>query len=94
MNLQYSEERVTGVLSVFNTVNAAVSNYGKQDAPESIGIDSFEFWVPKRRPEGKNLAFKLNTSISISEIANLKTLIQRPTNQTNAWIAKDRKSVV
>ncbi len=87
VNVQYSEERVTGVLSVFNTVNAAVSNYGKQDAPESIGIDSFEFWVPKRRPEGKNLAFKLNTSISISEIANLKTLIQRPTNQTNAWIA-------
>ena len=72
---------------MFNTVNVAVSNYGKQEAPDNIGIDSFEFWVPKRRPEGKNLAFSLSEPIAGFDLSNLKSLVQRPTFQTNAWVA-------
>lgn len=87
VQVEYSDVRITGVLSVFNTINVAVSNYGKQEAPENIGIDSFEFWVPKRRPEGKNLAFSLSEPITSFELANLTSLIQRPTIQTNAWVA-------
>jgi hypothetical protein len=37
---------MTGILSLFNTVNKAVSNFGRQNAPDDIGVDSFEFWVP------------------------------------------------
>lgn len=87
VKVEYSDIRITGVLSVFNTINVAVSNYGKQEAPENIGIDSFEFWVPKRRPEGKNLAFSLSEPISGFDLSNLKSLVQRPTFQTNAWVA-------
>ena len=87
VKVEYSDIRITGVLSVFNTINVAVSNYGKQEAPDNIGIDSFEFWVPQRRPEGKNLAFSLSEPISSFELSNLKGLVQRPTFQTNAWVA-------
>ncbi len=87
VKVEYSDVRITGVLSVFNTINVAVSNYGKQEAPENIGIDSFDFWVPKRRPEGKNLAFSLSQPLMGFELANLTSLIQRPTFQTNAWVA-------
>jgi hypothetical protein len=87
VKVEYSDIRITGILSVFNTINLAVSNYGKQEAPDNIGIDSFEFWVPKRRPEGKNLAFSLSEPISGFDLSNLKSLVQRPTYQTNAWVA-------
>ncbi len=87
VKVEYSNIRITGVLSVFNTINVAVSNYGKQEAPDNIGIDSFEFWVPKRRPEGKNLAFSLSEPIAGFDLSNLKNLVQRPTFQTNAWVA-------
>ncbi len=87
VKVEYSDIRITGILSVFNTINVAVSNYGKQEAPDNIGIDSFEFWVPKRRPEGKNLAFSLSEPISGFDLSNLKSLVQRPTYQTNAWVA-------
>lgn len=87
VKVEYSDIRITGILSVFNTINVAVSNYGKQEAPDNIGIDSFEFWVPKRRPEGKNLAFSLSEPISSFDLSNLKSLVQRPTFQTNAWVA-------
>ena len=58
VQLQYTQERITGILSVFNTVNEAVSNFGKQTPPEDIGIEEFEFWCPKRRPEGYNIAIR------------------------------------
>jgi len=51
IKLQYSNLRLTGVLSVFNKVNLAVSNYGKQEPTEDIGVDAFEFWTPERRPQ-------------------------------------------
>lgn len=60
VRLHYSDQRVTGILSVFNTVNLAVSNYGKQVPPTDIGVETFEFWVPKRRPNGQNLALKFD----------------------------------
>lgn len=59
IQLAYSEERITGMLSVFNGVNKAVSNNGKQVAREGSGVDSFEFWCPQRRPEGQNLTLWL-----------------------------------
>ncbi len=65
VQLHYTDKRVTGMLSVFNTVNKAVSNYGKQAPPEDIGMDAFEFWCPQRRPEGHNLDFKVNDGLGL-----------------------------
>ncbi|MCH5598395.1 FAD-dependent oxidoreductase [Niabella ginsengisoli] len=49
LQLAYSFQRITGMLSVFNGTNKAVSNNGKQLAPEGSAVDSFEFWCPQRR---------------------------------------------
>ncbi len=58
IELHYTRKRVTGLLSVFNTINKAVSNYGKQRRLRILAADEFEFWCPQRRPEGHNIAFK------------------------------------
>lgn len=87
VKLQYSDQRISGILSVFNTVNPAVSNYGKQEPMEDIGVESFEFWTPKRRPEGKNLAMKFEPAIEVFQAENLINGVFRPTNQPNAWVA-------
>ena len=82
-----SRKRITGLLSVFNSVNPAVSNYGKQEPPDNIGMDSFEFWCPQRRPAGQNLAFKISKPLKTFASINIKNGTSRPTTQPNAWVA-------
>jgi hypothetical protein len=82
-----SRNRVTGVLSLFNSINAAVSNFGKQEPTEDIGVDAFEFWCPKRRPAGENIALKFLKPINVFEVENIRNGVTRPTNLPNAWVA-------
>lgn len=87
LKIYHSEHRITGVLSVFNLVNKAVSNYGKQSPTEDIGVDEFEFWCPQRRPEGHNLAIQVTPGLSKFAAENVKSGIFRPTTAPNAWVA-------
>jgi hypothetical protein len=87
VKLQFSEQRITGILTVFNAINKAVSNYGKQEPQEDIGVDAFEFWCPQRRPAGKNLALKFESPLAVFGAENIRNGLQRPTNQPNAWVA-------
>jgi hypothetical protein len=87
IQLQYSRLRVTGVLSVFNKINPAVSNYGKQEPTEDIGVDTFEFWCPERRPDGQNIALRIQPGIQLFSPENVCNGSQRPTHQPNAWVA-------
>ena len=87
VKLQFSEVRVTGIVSVFNATNPAVSNYGKQEPTEDIGVDTFEFWCPQRRPQGWNVAMKLNKPLDVFGTENLKNRLHRPISQPNAWVA-------
>ncbi len=87
VQLHYSRKRVTGLLSVYNSINKAVSNYGKQTPPSDIGVDEFEFWCPKRRPEGQNIAFKYTGGIDLFRAENVQNGIDRPVAQPNAWVA-------
>ncbi len=82
-----SDQLVTGVMSVFNYQNPAVSNYGKQTPPEDIGVDTFELWCPIRRPKGKNLAMSFNPALEAFSSSNLRTEIFRPVVESNAWVA-------
>jgi hypothetical protein len=83
--IRCSETRVSGLLTVYKSENRAVSNFGKQEPPENIGIDSFEFWIPQRRPSGHNLAFSLGKPLPVYSGENLKNGYFRPTTGTNAW---------
>ena len=87
ISLQYSALRLTGVLSVFNKTNPAVSNYGKQEPTEDIGVDAFEFWCPDRRPKGHNIALNIAGGIQLFGPENVRNGLQRPTRQPNAWVA-------
>ncbi len=92
VELEYSDQRISGLLSVFNSVNPAVSNYGKQEPTEDIGVDSFEFWCPQRRPEGHNIAMRIDPALDCFQADNLRNGLQRPVSSPNAWVAdfKDR----
>lgn len=87
VQLHLSAKRVTGILSVFNLVNKAVSNNGKQTPLEDIGVHEFEFWCPKRRPEGGNVALKIANGIKTFGAANIASGIDRPVSGPNAWVA-------
>lgn len=87
VELHFTEKRVTGMLSVFNSVNKAVSNYGKQTPPEDIGMEAFEFWCPQRRPEGHNIDLKYQQGINLFHAENVRNGTDRPTNAPNAWVA-------
>lgn len=87
VSVRSSNGLVTGLLTVFNKVNKAVSNYGKQTPLEDIGVDTFEFWCPHRRPEGKNFGFKLTPGIRLFSPQNINNGVFRPTVSPNAWVA-------
>jgi hypothetical protein len=82
-----SDELITGVMPVYNYQNPAVSNYGSQRPTEDIGVESFEFWCPKRRPIGKNLALNFSPALSAFSSDNLHNEVFRPVVGANAWVA-------
>lgn len=87
IRLAYTSQRISGLLSVFNGVNKAVSNHGKQVAPAGSGVDSFEFWTPQRRPEGHNLALQLSSELPVFDVGNVRNGVDRPTIRPNVWVA-------
>jgi len=82
-----SDQRVTGVLAVTQKFNRAVAKSSRQEPPPGSGIDSFEFWIPQRRPAGKNLAVKIDPPLEVFGAQNLVNGFARPTNQPNVWAA-------
>lgn len=82
-----SHSRFTGILSVFNGENRAVSNYGFQDPPERSGIETFAFWCPRRRPRGHAIAMDIFPALDPYDVSFLRNGYTRPYLRTNAWAA-------
>jgi hypothetical protein len=87
VSVHLSEQRLTGVLAVWHNVNKAVAKSSTQTPPLDSGLDTFEFWTPKRRPAGKNFALRIEPPLECFGAANLANGFARPTNQPNAWVA-------
>jgi hypothetical protein len=87
VSVALSDQRITGVLSVCHNGNKSVAKSSRQTPPPDTGIDTFDFWTPLRRPDGKNLAVKFDQPLDFFHDANLANGIARPTNQPNAWVA-------
>lgn len=87
IGLRCSARRVTGVLALCHEAHAAVAKAAVQTPPEDIGVDTFEFWLPRRRPAGQNLAFELATPLAVYGAGNVTNGVPRPTSQPNAWVA-------
>lgn len=82
-----SDTRLTGVLAVSHTLERKVSNSAVQSPPDHIGVDTFEFWLPKRRPAGKNLAMKITPPLAAFAASNVISGPDRPVSSANAWAA-------
>lgn len=87
VSVRQSEARITGVLSVSSKYNPKVATSSVQTPPEGIGIDTFEFWLPQRRPAGQNLALKIEPALEFFNADNVKGGPARPTERVNAWVA-------
>jgi hypothetical protein len=87
VSVRQSSRRYTGVLSLTHCYNPAVAKSAKQQPETDIGVDAFEFWVPRRRPGGQNLAMNITPALRNFEASNVLNGIARPTNRPNAWVA-------
>jgi len=87
VSIQTSNMFLSGTMMLMNRYNKAVATSGVQLPPDGIGIDSFEFWLPSRRPASQNLAFKLAEGLKPFKVSNLVNGFCRPTNAANAWVA-------
>lgn len=85
--VRLSDTRLTGMLAVSQRFNRAVAKTPRQDPPEGSGIDSFEFWIPQRRPGGKLWAITLDPPLDAYAAASLSNGVARPTRASNAWAA-------
>ncbi|UAB73460.1 FAD-dependent oxidoreductase [Vibrio sp. SCSIO 43132] len=88
VSIGLSQDFAAGILSVKQGGLEKVSTKAKQDAPEGLGVDSFEFWVPERRPKGQNIAFQSATSLHSFSKQSLTKGALRPTALPNVWMAK------
>ncbi len=82
-----SEHRVTGVLAVAHKMNGRVAESATQTPPDEIGIDTFEFWRPDRRPKGHNLAVDIEPPLDAFGASNVINGVSRPVLGVNAWVA-------
>lgn len=87
LRVRVSEDRITGILAVTNAYNKAVATSSLQNPHPESGIDSFEFWLPKRRPEGRNLAMTIDPPLDVFSPGNVLHGPARPTRGVNAWVA-------
>jgi hypothetical protein len=87
LRVRISDARLTGVLAATTAFNKAVAKSSVQEPPPGIGIDRFEFWLPKRRPEGRNLAMTFDPPIDLFGPANVISGPARPVDTPNAWVA-------
>ncbi len=78
LRLHLSESRITGLI--------ALQYRRTQQPPQGIGVESFEFWTPPRRPEGQNIAMTFNPPINGFDPQNVCNGVARPTSQVNAWV--------
>lgn len=86
VQIPLSGEIISGIMTVCNYINPAVSNFGRQTPPEGIGVDEFEFWSPLRRPQGKLIAMQFTMPLTMFSKENLLSPYQRPYKGVNGWI--------
>ena len=78
---------VTGLSTLNHEGNARVSTGSVQTPPEGIGVDTFPFWLPARRPGFRNLAFRCTPQLRCFAAANATRGAERPVDAPDAWLA-------
>jgi hypothetical protein len=88
VEIRCTTQRMTGVLTVFHHYTQDENDQaGNKMRPRDIGIDVFELWSPRRRPDGENFAFRLSEPLCAYRAGNVVNGVYRPTSGSNAWVA-------
>lgn len=87
VSIVLSEQRLTGVLSVRHGANKKVAKSAVQSPQGDVGVDTFEFWIPERRPGGHNFAISFNPPLAAYSPAFVQHGPARPVSRSNAWVA-------
>ncbi len=87
VKLALSEAYHSAVMPLVHSANKKVATSAVQTPPEGSGFDSFEFWLPERRPLGKLPAVGINPPIRAFGVEQLRCDYARPFQQSNAWVA-------
>jgi hypothetical protein len=87
ISVRLSDQRITGIIAVTSACNKQVATSNLQSPPDGIGIDTFEFWLPKRRPAGHNLALTIDPPLVAFSSSEVSHGPARPTSAPNAWVA-------
>lgn len=87
VSVRLSDERLTGILTLYQRFDEKVAKSPAQTPPPNSGIDRFEFWIPQRRPNGKNPAVEIHPPLACFGTENLLNGWTRPIRQPNAWVA-------
>lgn len=87
VSIHLSNQRLTGLLALSQKFNRAVAKTPRQEPPADSGIEAFEFWIPERRPGGKNFACQISPALNVFGVKNLTNGFARPVRQPNAWVA-------
>jgi len=87
VSVRLSDERLTGILTVYQKFDEKVAKTPAQTPPPDSGIDAFEFWIPQRRPGGKNPAVEIHPPLNCFAAENILNGSTRPIRQPNVWVA-------
>lgn len=78
VSLHTSPMRITGLLRL---------GLANEQEAEQVGGDNIILYGPERRPSGHNVALRIDPPLEVFQPANILNGWQRPTHQTNAWVA-------
>lgn len=87
VSVRCSQTRITGLVSASLQGNHRVNNGHLQKPSRDIGVDTMEFWVPQRWPDGHNLSMSFQPPLALFGVDNLINGVCRPTLSPNAWVA-------
>jgi hypothetical protein len=88
VDVALSDERVTGALTVSHSFHDSVARASTQRPPPEYGVDTFEFWLPGRRPTSRNLAFSASRPLHVFRAGDAAGGQARPFITPNAWVAR------
>ncbi|AIR85110.1 FAD-dependent oxidoreductase [Pantoea rwandensis] len=81
-----TQQRLPGVMMVFNSLNPRVAKRTRQINDGDYGVDEFDFWLPRRVSHQILFAFTLETPLKLWHRDYLLNGKLRPEQHTNCWV--------
>lgn len=86
VSLEVSDNILSSVVTVFNTFNNKVAKSMQLDT-QNLGIENFDFWIPKNEFRLQNIALQFSKPLNIYHKSFIQNGYHRPFLQSNCWVA-------